>query len=696
MHFGYDTREELVPYSQDGRPIAIDTPLGADVLLLKSFAGREAISQLFRFDLELLSESESIDFTAVTGKNVTIRITLADGTERYFNGFISRFSQAGRDTKFTSYRAEFVPWLWFLTRTADCRIFQNKATPDIIQQIFTEMGFMDVSLQLYGTYAPREYCVQYRETSFNFVSRLMEEEGIFYFFQHENGKHTLVLADDPSANKPCPGQATARMDVSDSAQLDEDVVLEWGMRSEVRPGKYSHTDYNFETPGTSLAANVSGATPYEVYDYPGVHKTADDGTALAKIRLQESDAEYMVASGATNCRAFASGCRFTLQEHYRGSLNQEYLMTSVYHSASQGADYRSGGDDDFHYRNSVECIPYLVPFRPTRVTPHPVIQGTQTAFVVGPSGEEIYTDQYGRIKVQFHWDREGQNNDSSSCWVRVSYPWAGKGWGMIAIPRIGQEVIVDFLEGNPDRPLVTGSLYNADQTVPYALPDEMTKSTTKTYSSKGGGGFNEIRFEDKKGSEQVFIHAEKNMDNRVKADYFQTILGKKHLMVTGDQLEKVGGDLHLQVAGDQNEKITGTVSMQAGQDIQHKAGQNYALQSGTSIHLNAGMNLVIESGTALTLKVGSNFININSSGIAITGTMVMINSGGAAGSGPGCSPQSPSDPTEADDAQPGQSAAPPPTLSVTRTKTVNTPTVFSPAALVLQQAAQSGAPFCDI
>ena len=688
-------------YTQENRLMAIATPLGDDAVLLSSLSGEEGISRLFRFDLELLSSSESIDFQAVIGQNATVRLTLADGSDRYFNGYISRFAQGGHHGDLISYNAQIVPWLWFLTRTSDCRIFQQKKVPDIVKQIFDEMGFKDYKLQLYGDFVEREYCVQYRETDFNFVSRLLEEEGIFYFFEHQNGVHTLILANDPSAHKPCPDQPQARYaGASGGAAQEDDVVHEWHVQQELRPGIYAQADYNFEQPSQPLKASVAGKSPYEIYDYhPGEYRKPPEGDGLARTRLQELEGTGLIARGASDCRAFTSGYRFDLTDHYRGDMNQAWVLTVVRHSATQPGDFRSQGASaqaGIHYENHFECIPYSTPFRPARATPHPVVQGSQTAVVVGPSGEEIFVDKYGRVKVQFHWDREGKNDENSSCWIRVSQAWAGKKWGAMFIPRIGQEVIVDFLEGDPDQPIITGRVYNAEQIPPYNLPDEKTKSTVKSLSSKGGAGFNEFRFEDKKGSEQIFIHAEKDLHERVKDSRFETIVGSTHLIVNKDQFEKIGGDTHLQVAGDQNEKISGTVSLNAGMDVEQKAGQKYAMDAGQEIHLKSGMNLVIESGTTLTLKVGGNFININPGGVFISGTMVFINSGGSAGSGAGSSPQAPKDPTEADNAQPGEVGAPPPALTVTRAAQNYGSTTVSPAAAVLMAAAQSGAPFCDI
>lgn len=688
-------------YTQEERIIAVQTPLGTDVLLLQRLTGVERLSGLFAFNLDILSEKESITFEDIVGKRVTITIHLAGGENRFINGFVNRFTQSGRDARFTHYQAEVVPWLWFLTRNANCRIFQNKTPVEIIKKIFDDLGFQgNYKDKTTGSYPTRDYCVQYRETDFNFVSRLMEEYGIFYYFEHESSKHTLVLADATSANQPCPNQANAIFD-STGRILDEERVTSFQIGSEMKTGGFAMNDYNFTTPLTDLDVvepsliNVANNATFQIYDYPGVYENKGDGEKVAKMRMQEQEAAYTVGRGSSTCAAFTTGYRFDLKEHYRGNLNQTYLLTEVRHYANCGAAYYTGlAEQDETYTNHFTVIPYATPYRPSRSAPKPFVQGPQTAVVVGPSGEEIYTDKYGRVKVQFFWDREGKADENSSCWIRVSQLWAGKGWGAMWLPRIGQEVIVDFLEGDPDRPIITGRVYNADQTVPYALPDEKTKSTIKSYSSKGGGGFNEIRFEDKKGSEQIFIFGQKDQHTRIKEETRENVGTKKHMTVDSDHLEKVKGDKHQQVVGDHNKKVDGSESLKIGQNLEQKVGQNHALDAGMEIHCKAGVNYVMECGTSLTLKVGGNFININPSGVYISGTIVYINSGGAAGSGSGCSPTSPQDPQPADTADPGQASGPP--MTFTATKTVVPPNSYSPGALVLKAAAVSGAPFCDI
>jgi len=689
-----------VAYTQDNSFIAIHTPLGKDVLLLTGFSGTEGLSRLFDFELDMLSENPNIPFADIIGKKITISILLPDGDKRFFNGTISRFSQGraggegGGDPRLSHYQAEMVPWLWLLTQTADSRIFQGLSVPDIVEKIFQEKGFSDFKMLLNGSYQKRDYCVQYRETDFNFVSRLLEEEGIYYFFEHEEKMHTLVLADAPEKHKPCPKQESARYQTSAGGWQEEDIIISLEKVQEIRPGKYTLNDFNFETPTTNLKVDVPskiklGPGEREIYDYPGLYGKKQEGNQFANVRMEEEEAKITSIIGSSVCRAFTSGYRFKLLGHYRQDMDEkEFVLTSLSHGATQsGFTTKSSLDmEGFSYSNNFTCIPFDVPYRPPRNTPKPEVRGTQTAIVVGPAGEEIYTDKYGRVKVQFHWDREGKRDENSSCWIRVAQLWAGPGWGAMYIPRIGQEVVVDFLEGDPDRPIIIGTVYHGSNMPPYPLPDEKTKSTIKSDSSLGGDGFNEIRFEDKKGKEQIFIHAEKDQDIRVKNDLREWIGNETHLIVKKDQLEMVEGDYHQTFKGDHNKKVDGTISLKVGMDLQQKVGMKQALDAGQEIHLKAGMNVVIESGTTLTLKVGGNFVNINPGGVFIQGTMVMINSGGAAGSGAGSSPAAPKEPREADTAKPGEK----PQLGSGATGGA-----LSPQAQALKNAAKSGTPFCQ-
>jgi type VI secretion system secreted protein VgrG len=599
--------------TQATRQIAIETPLGEDVLMLRSFQGQEAISKLFTFELDLVSEEPSIKYDDIVGQTVTLRVNLADGSSRYWNGYVSRFVQAGRDSNVAVYHATMVPWLWFLDQTADCRIFQSKTAPDIIQQIFQEYGFRDFSLSLYGDFVKRDYCVQYRESDFNFVSRLMEEEGIFYFFEHEDGKHTLVLGNDPGAHKPCPNQDSVRYEGTAGGWQDDDVVLQWLQEQEVRPGTFTSTDYNFETPSANMLSSVNSKGKWEIYDFPGEYTKKADGDKLVKVRLQEQQTPKCVARGTSDCRSFSAGYKFTLTDHYRDDVNQEYVITALRHSAHHNLGFSSGGSDTTPvYENSFECIPSSTPLRPLRKTPVPVVQGCQTAVVVGPDGEEIFTDQYGRVKVQFHWDREGKKNENSSCWIRVSYPWAGKSWGGIQIPRIGQEVIVDFIEGDPDRPIITGRVYNAGQMPPWDLPGKKMVSGYKSNSTKGGAGYNEISLDDTKGTELIQVHGQYDMDTKIEHDERRHVINNRTKNVDVDETstignnrtEKVGNNEQITIGVNRTESVGANENITIASNRTESVGANESITVALTRTRNVGVNEMVNVGGAQEITIG--------------------------------------------------------------------------------------------
>ena len=587
-----------IGFTQTGRALRIDTPLGADVLILRAVSGHETISQLFRFQLDLLSEDDSIDLESLLGQIVTIHVQKSDG-EVCWNGHISRFSQGARDERFTHYRAEMVPWLWFLTRTADCRIFQNKTVPEIIQKIFADLNFTDFELKLYGSFRKWDYCVQYRETDFNFVSRLMEEEGIYYFVKHDpsGGKHTLVLANDAVAHQPCPGQAKARCELSSGGVDGEDRITEWSLEQEFRPSVWSHADFNFETPNTKLMATVKDKSGFEIYDYPGSFDKRDEGDQLARARLQETVAFKNRATGSSNCRCFGAGYLVEVTDHYRKDVNQKWLLTTVNHHVSMGSAYgTSGGGDEFFYSNTFECIPASVPFRAPRITPKPVVQGCQTAIVVGPKGEEIQTDKYGRVKVHFHWDREGAGKEDSSCWIRVSQYWAGQNWGSVSIPRIGQEVIVDFLEGDPDQPIIIGRVYNASQMPPYPLPAQAANMGFKSKSIKGGG-YNELSINDTNATEGITIHAQYNMGTVVEHDQTTT--------VHNNRTETVDVDETITIGNNRKESVGVNESISIGKNRTETVGQNETVTVSMLRTHSVGINDMLNVGAAQEVSVGA-------------------------------------------------------------------------------------------
>ena len=610
-------------YSQTKRPMKVSTVLGEDVLLLEGFAGEEAVSAPFHFTLDLLSEDTAVDGQQVLRTPVAVTLELPSGGQRLIHGLISRFAQLDRRGELTVYRADIVPWLWFLSLSTDCRIFQNLSVLEIVEQVFKAQGFSDFQVKCTKSYAKREYCVQYGETHLNFVTRLLEEEGIFYFFEHSKDKHLLTLADASSAVKPCPEQATARMAVTAGPWQGEDVVTSLQMEDAVHTGKVTLRDYDYLQPTLQLQSSASGQSSQEAYDYPGGFATLDNGDRYARLRLEEHETWGQMVRGTSTCRAFVSGGRFDLKEHFRAPANRTYMLVRIEHAGSVGGFTPAEGGV-LEYQNSFVAIPHSVPFRPPHTAAKPAMRGSQTAVVVGKAGEEIWVDSHGRVKVQFYWDRNGNKDENSSCWVRVASTWAGKSWGFVQIPRIGQEVIVDFLEGDPDRPMITGRVYNADQTPPYTLPGNQTQSGVKSRSSKGGGtdNFNEIRFEDKKGTEQIFLHAEKDFKSEVENDETRQVDHDRTTTVKNNDTRTVtqGNDALTVKQGNQ------TVVLEMGnQQITLKQGnQQVTLSMGNQVtKLDLG-KISHEAMQGIELKVGQSTIKIDQSGVTIKGLNITI------------------------------------------------------------------------
>ncbi len=639
-----------MPFTQANRRFRVATPLESDVLVLRRLSGSESISRLFEFELELHSEDIDVDHNTLLGENVTVGMKMPDGEERFLNGFVSRFTVEGYDDRHVVYRATLSPWLWFLTRTSDCRIFQEMTVPDIIKQVFGDHGFADYEDKLTATYREWEYCVQYRETDFNFVCRLMEQEGIYFYFKHENGKHNLVLADAPSAHEPVTNYEEVPYFPPDASnRKTRDHLYSWSASKQVQPGSYALTDFDFKAPKKDLAsiAEVTrehSSSEFQIYDYPGEYAESSDGEAYAKARIQELQAQHEVLQGDGDAAGLMPGAVFELIDYPREDQNRQYLIIGAsYDLSSPGLE---GGQDDegeqFHVQ--IQAIDAEQHFRPARTTPKPMVQGVQTAIVVGPKGEEIHTDEFGRVKVKFHWDRYSKADEDSSCFIRVAQVWAGKNWGGIYTPRIGQEVIVDFIEGDPDRPIITGRVYNKDNTPPYELPANKTLSGIKSNSSKGGEGFNEIRFEDKKGEEQLFIHGEKNQDINIKSDCYETIGHDRHLVVKNDQvehvennrsetvdadhIEKIGKDRHLTVDGKEAKKVAASLSLTVGGDVAEVFKANHSMEVTDDCYVKAS-NICIEATDNITIKVGDSYIAIESGGIKIgTNGDIVLEAGG--------------------------------------------------------------------
>ena len=574
---------------QDNRSVKITTVLAENTLLFSSLSGTERLSHLFNYNIEVASEDLAIDLNSLTGTDITVELELPLGGHRYFHGFIAQCSQIESSHEFAKYELIVRPWFWFLTRTADCRIFQEMKVPDIIQQIFDEEGFSDYDIRLIGSYETWNYCVQYRETDFNFISRLMEQEGIYYYFLHEDGLHTLVLSDSFSAHDSVENYAELPYYPVSSDQIRErDHISSWEVHQNLQPGAYATEDFNFEDPKSDLLVKKSAPgsyarADYEIYDYPGEFPLRGPGEAVAGFRMEEIQAQQNVVTGGGTAQGINAGNLFTLTGAGREDQNQEYLITES-SCRFHFDNFDTGGSTGLDFQCNFNAIPSTQPFRAPRITPKPLVQGPQTAIVVGPSGEEIWTDEYGRVKLQFHWDRYGKSDETSSCWVRVSQVWAGQGWGAMHIPRIGHEVIVEFLEGDPDRPIITGRVYNGDNGVPYGLPANATQSGVKSRSSKSGGAanFNEIRMEDKKGSEELYIHAEKNQTNIVEND--------ESTSVGHDRSETVGNDETISIENDRKEDVGNNETIAIGNNRVETVGVDETINIGSSRSVTIGLN----------------------------------------------------------------------------------------------------------
>ena len=527
----------MTDYTQDNRLYKVQVAgMGPDDFLVESFSGHEKMSEPYVYDLRLYSQTYTWDPTNILGKELTLTIATG-GEQRFLSGIIRRFVQEGAEEPFAVYTAEIVPWTWRMSLRKNSRIFQEQTAKDIVEAVLTEHS-TDFRFSLRGSPPQRTYCVQYGETDLDFVQRLLEEEGIFYFFEHQDGRHTMVLSDDSPQAPSCTPQSTVRLATQAGEWQEEDIVLQARLGAQLHSGTVVVRDFNFEQPDDMM--EVSSPTvsqlpdlgAFEVFEYPGLYQVSADGTTRADARMAEVEALENTLVGTSSCPSFQTGCRFTLEEHFVPTANGDWVLTDVQHRGHNAWQGTGGAA----YENVFVAIPSATPYRPPRRTRRPVIGGLQTATVVGPSSEEIYTDEFGRIKVQFHWDRVGENNETSSCWIRVSTPWAGPEWGSIHIPRIGWEVVVSFEEGDPDRPLVIGSLWNGLQKPPYKLPDNQTQSGIKSRSSTEGGveTFNELRFEDKKDEEHIHLHAEKDFVIEVENTETRTVDRDRVTVIKGE------------------------------------------------------------------------------------------------------------------------------------------------------------------
>jgi type VI secretion system secreted protein VgrG len=615
--------------------VSVTTPFGADVLLLDGFGGREAISEPFHFDLRMHSTNKALDAQTIIGKGVTVTVKDQVGTARYFNGIVKRFAHTGANSQSGFYSAELAPRLWLLTLGQDRMIYQNQSALDIVKAV---LGTFQVPLELRisGTdYVVREYCVQFDESAFDFISRLMEEEGIFYFFTFANGAHTMVLADSAAAHEV--GQPTLYCSPDSSVAPRAERVAGFAMTQDIVSGVHVLADYDYLTAASSTASSSASASvpTGRRYTFPGKYATSAEGTRKSAIRLAAQTVQQQTGRGAGYCYALTAGTSFTLSGHVNSALNVSYVVRAVAHAASNDT-----------YSNEFHVFPESVPFRTPLTTPRPLVAGTHTAKVVGSSGEEIWTDANGRVKLKFYWDGSAGADENSSCWVRVSQSSAGQGWGHLFLPRIGQEVVVSYVDGDPDRPLVTGSVYNGENATPVALPSLQTQSVMRSRSSKGGTAGNEIRMEDKLDSEELYFHAQKDMNVAIENALTTTVIagaeshviqkgdrtidvqtgkethtvkGTRTLDVTGDEThtnhaaftQNVSGNYTLKVTGNLVIDVTGSVSIKAGTSLASEGGTTHASKAGTTLS-SEGMTIshkasatqTVDGGGMLALKGG--------------------------------------------------------------------------------------------
>ncbi|GAB4319030.1 MAG: type VI secretion system tip protein VgrG [Candidatus Zixiibacteriota bacterium] len=604
----------------------------SDELRVTSFTGTEGISQLFHFTIELACDNSELDLDSILGKPAQFDMAHPTGTRRMF-GLVSHMEQGVSGETFTPYTVEFVPALWLFTQRFNSRIFQEKSVPEIIEQVLTDGGTTSDRFRfaLQGTYEPREYCVQYRESDWNFISRLLEEEGIFYFFEHGETMETLVMADSHDAVVAIDGDSTVvYRDPSGGVEAAE-FVFNFRYSQRLRPGRVMLHDFNFEQPTLNLVKEEESEHNPElgVYDHPGNYMDQTLGEQRARVRLEAAQSRRRLGQGRSNCMRMLSGYDFTLADYTRSSLNQTYLLISVHHTGTQPLGQDEGGGR-FHYSNHFKCIPSTVPFRPLRVTPKPVVEGSQTALVVGPDNELVHVDEHGRVKVQFFWDREGQFNENSSCWIRVSQLWAGFGWGAMFIPRIGHEVIVDFLEGDPDRPIIIGRVYNGFNQPPYPLDDEKMKSTIKSANTRDAEGSNEIRFEDTQGSEQIYVHAQKDLSEIVEHDRTRLVKNDEKVTIEKSQTISVGeGGVGASSGGKYAVKSVGDATIDSDANIAIKAAASASMEAaGGNLGLTASAVWSAKGATA-TIDGGAS-LSQNATVIILDGATISINGAGSA------------------------------------------------------------------
>ena len=625
-------------------------------LQVLGFEGHEKLNQCYRFEIELVSERPDLDLDALINRPAFLAFGPAG---KGAHGVIYSIGQGDSGKRLTRYTLSLRPQLAYLAHSHDQRIFQHLSVPQVIAQVLEAHGIQADAyrFQLGQTYPERDYCVQYDESDLHFIQRLCEEEGISFYFQHSEAGNVVVFGDDQTV---FPKLVPVAYQQDSGLVADREVVKRFGVRLETRSSHATFRDYDFEQPRLQMEAGYSSEfTPaLEVYDYPGRFTTRTCGKHLAKRNLERLRADYELAEGRSDAY-LASGHFLPLTDHPRQQWNDLWLLTEVFHQGKQpqvleeaATDFSAssmlapslfwgegwgerGGTFTQGYRNRFTAIPWDIFYRPQLEHPKPKVLGGQTAVVTGPAGEEIHCDEYGRVKVQFHWDREGQADDKTSCWLRVSSSWAGDRYGGIAIPRVGMEVLVTFLEGDPDQPLVTGCLYHKEHQAPYDLPANKTRTLFKTLSSPGGEGYNELRIEDRKDAEQIYIHAQRDWDQNIEHDQKIRIGHERHDTVEANSYSEFRAEEHRTTHGDRKTEVRASDHLTVG-DSQHiRIGSGQFVEAGNEIHYYSGSKVVIDAGMELTAAGGGSFLKLDPSGVTLNGATIRMNSGGAAGKGAG-------------------------------------------------------------
>ncbi|MCE0559231.1 type VI secretion system tip protein VgrG [Motilimonas sp. E26] len=598
----------------------------------------EALSSIYQVQLDLASRREDIIPQEVVDQTALLTVYQDGVVLRYVHGIVSAFEQGDMGHHHTFYRLTIEPSAARLALRHNSRIFQQLNALDIISILLQEMGIEDYAFACQRTPAVREYCVQYRETDLTFIARLAAEEGLFYFFEQHPDKHTLVFADDVQAL--IPHTAPYEYNANAGGVKKQFFVSQLAHQSSVAPSAVQLKDYSFKTPNNALLSNQAGQAQswqrqdYEHYDYPGRYKEAGSGSAFVRYRMESLRAEAEAISGSSNIPMWLSGSRFSLIEHLNGAMNRDWNIVSVRHHGEQPqALEEAGTSGQTRYVNHFRATPSHLQWRP-EPNPKPRVDGPQIATVTGPQGEEIFCDEHGRVKVQFPWDRYSNNDENASCWIRVSQDWAGAQYGNMAIPRIGHEVIVSFLEGDPDQPIITGRTYHATNRPPYALPEHKTRTVLRTETHKGDG-YNELRFEDEVGQEEIYIHAQKDQNRQIENDWGEQIKRDQHSEVDRDRFSLIKGNQHLTTHGETRDLIKGDQTWLMDSKLHTKVGQKWLTEVSDEVHQQAGNKVVLDAGVEITLSAGGSFIKLDPAGVHLVGPAINMNSGGSAGSGSG-------------------------------------------------------------